>query len=120
MLSPIDDKKEINSVLDKLSKRLSKQFSSISEDNNYDKARSHDLMLACGQVLIYDFHLKADRRIIVSEELEETPLSSLIIQVLKDHKILYLEYVQGNPEIEFPKLPEILAGLAAKAETETV
>lgn len=72
------------------------------------EARPHDLMLACGQVLVYGFHLKADRRFIVSKELKKEKLGLAIAKFLEEQGIKYIPYIKDAGQVKFPNLSKQL------------
>lgn len=72
-------------------------------------ARTHDLILACGQVLVYNEHAKADRMVIVSEKPDLSRYAGKgIARVLKKFDISYVPYRKISDGYLFEGLERIL------------
>jgi hypothetical protein len=72
-------------------------------------ARTHDLILACGQVLVYNEHAKAHRMIIVSERPNLSKYAGKgIARVLKKFDIGYIAYRKTDDGYVFEGLEHIL------------
>jgi hypothetical protein len=72
-------------------------------------ARTHDLILACGQVLVYNEHANADRIIIVSEKTNFSQYAGKgIARVLKKFDIAFVVYRKTKDRYIFVDLDRIL------------
>lgn len=74
-------------------------------------ARTHDLILACGQVLVYNEHAKADRIVIVSERPNFSKYAGKgIARVLKKFDIAFIPYRKTKNGYIFKGLEQIIRG----------
>ncbi|SCB21905.1 hypothetical protein GA0061099_100367 [Bradyrhizobium yuanmingense] len=71
-------------------------------------ALSHDLMLACGQVLVYNEHAKADRTVIVSAKAGVSGYGEGLARVMKKNGIAFVPYRKTNDGYIFEGLERIL------------
>ncbi len=71
-------------------------------------ATTHDLILACGQVLIYNEHASASRLVVVSEKRKATRFSEGIDRFMKRHEIYFLPYEKEGNRYLFKNLRDIL------------
>jgi hypothetical protein len=72
-------------------------------------AQTHDLILACGQVLVYNEHANADRIIIVSEKADFSQYAGKgIARVLKKFDIGFVAYQKTKDRYIFADLDRVL------------
>ncbi|WP_316235400.1 MULTISPECIES: hypothetical protein [unclassified Bradyrhizobium] len=69
---------------------------------------SHDLMLACGQVLVYNEHAKADRMVIVSAKAKLSGYGEGLARVMKKNDIGFIPYRKTDDGYVFDGLARIL------------
>jgi hypothetical protein len=72
-------------------------------------SRSHDLMLACGQVLAYNEEVKATQTVNVSEPSKFSAFGQLIARSMKKHNIHFIEYRNTGNGFVFPELKAFLS-----------
>lgn len=71
-------------------------------------ALSHDLMLACGQVLVYNEHAKADRMVIVSAKANRSGYGEGLARVMKKNRIGFSPYRKTDDGYIFEGLERAL------------
>jgi hypothetical protein len=71
-------------------------------------ASTHDLILACGQVLVYNEHANADRMVIVSEKADFSRYGEGIDRVMKKFDIGFVAYKKAGKRYTFDNLEHVL------------
>jgi hypothetical protein len=71
-------------------------------------ASTHDLILACGQVFVYNEHAKADRTVIISAKADFSGYGEGIARVMKRFNIGFVTYKKTDEGYTFENLKHVL------------